>query len=110
MNTKNESVHYVHIRKDLNTGLGKRIPATKGGATIAYIYDTPNKRIVFAVAMCSFRDNFCRRIGRAVATGRLSNNIDTASISYDMIGVENKEYESPSYSDVAKYFNKHTQP
>lgn len=45
------------------------VPSNKGGATVAY--EEIDGNLHFAVAVCSDRDNFCRRIGRAVASGRL---------------------------------------
>lgn len=49
----------------------------KGGWTRAFIY-TPNGNIAsYALALCSPKDNFCRRIGRTIAVGRALANLPT---------------------------------
>ena len=58
---------FIHIR-------ARRINGSvleKGGITVAYDFDPYTRIARFAVAHCSKRDNYCKRIGRDVAQGRL---------------------------------------
>ena len=65
---KSETTHFHHLR--LPEGVrGEEIP-TKGGATVAYWQPEPGV-VLYAVAHCSPRDNYNKKIGRAVAEGRL---------------------------------------
>jgi hypothetical protein len=59
------SIRYLHVRKE---------NLQKGGTTVAYEVDDDTIR--FAVAKCSDRDNYCRKTGRSIATGRLNANKD----------------------------------
>lgn len=43
---------------------------TKGGFTVAYV-EHANDTVTYAIAKCSKKDNYCKRIGRDVATGRM---------------------------------------
>lgn len=52
--------------------------ATKGGTTIAY--DFSDTEIKYGVAECSRRDNYCRKIGRAIAGGRLEQHPRTIQV------------------------------
>lgn len=56
---------FMHIRIMVD---GK--PATKGGGTICYAL--MDEHVVFSVAVCSVKDNFCRKIGRQVSEGRFN--------------------------------------
>ena len=60
---------FLHVRNIEDSETGTH--ACKGGATVAY--DVVDGVVQFAVAICSTRDNFCRRIGRAVSEGRLKD-------------------------------------
>ena len=55
-------IKFIHIR----TGL-------KGGITIGYKLElTPHfRRVTYAVARCNSKENYNKKIGRAVTTGRL---------------------------------------
>jgi glycerol-3-phosphate dehydrogenase len=74
----NDAVNFIHIRERDAQG---RI-STHGGFTIAYRQTAPDE-VVLATAMCNEKDNFCRRIGRAIAGGRLAKNIISDSIEID---------------------------
>lgn len=65
------SIRFLHIRRMAGSAHG---PLGKGGMTVAYEVDDDTIR--FAVAKCSQRDNYCRKTGRAIATGRLNANKD----------------------------------
>lgn len=52
---------FVHLRTKGN----------RGGVTIAYSVDEEAKVVYYALARCNPSDNFCRRIGRVKAAGRL---------------------------------------
>lgn len=63
------SVKFIHIRP---VKFGKVTEAAeKGGTTIAYDFDPVTRIALYSVAHCSKKDNYCKRIGRDVATGRL---------------------------------------
>lgn len=65
------SIKYVHIREFNIDG----VPLPNGGSTLAFlrIAQTEDRGDMYHVsqALCSHRDNFCKKIGRSVATGRL---------------------------------------
>jgi len=63
---KSETTHFHHLR----TGGWPDAYATKGGATVAYWQPEPGV-VLYAVAHCSPRDNYNKKIGRAIAEGRL---------------------------------------
>lgn len=46
--------------------------STKGGKTLCYREDDQGN-IIYAIAKCSMKDNFCRRIGREVSLGRFNS-------------------------------------
>jgi len=61
-------VKYRHIRNyDFNGDISNR-----GGITIAYREPTATT-IEYAVARCNPSDNFSRKMGRIIATGRLNS-------------------------------------
>lgn len=62
-------VHYIHLRDRDENGR----PLTRGGVTIAYI--NLHDVITLAVAVCSQKDNFCRRLGRNIARGRVHSGL-----------------------------------
>jgi hypothetical protein len=65
MNTP--KIKYIHYREyDIHGNLESR-----GGATVAFI-EKPDG-IEYAVARCSYRDNFNKAYGRAKAAGRLAS-------------------------------------
>lgn len=61
---------FIHIRVRDENGR----PLTHGGATLAYAETSPNV-IEIAEARCNPRDNFNRRIGRAISAGRLNKQM-----------------------------------
>ena len=58
---------FIHIRARRANGS----VLEKGGTTVAYDFNPETRIAHFAVAYCSKRDNYCKRIGRDVASGRL---------------------------------------
>lgn len=76
-------VDYVHLRYKgfmvvetqpdrygCTTRYLKDIPHNMGGCTVAY-YSYNEYVTRFAVAECSFKDNFCKATGREISYGRL---------------------------------------
>lgn len=61
-----EHVVFYHVRNVKNL--------TKGGATFAIEVDEADVVNAFAKAKCSIGDNFCRRLGRVKAEGRLNSS------------------------------------
>lgn len=72
------STKFIHIRSFVGTRLQE-----KGGTTIAYDYNPDTHEARFAIAKCSHKDNYCKRIGRDVATGRLFNKPQVVQIADD---------------------------
>lgn len=73
--TNNNSVRFLHFRdvwdiNDFDDLSEKPQIEGKGGATVAYRQE-PNGSFSYAIAVCSERDNFNRRIGRDISLGRL---------------------------------------
>lgn len=61
-------IKYFHNRAfDIGTGL----ISGKSGETVAYIHDKADNTVYYTLAHCNSKDNFCRKIGRNVAGGRL---------------------------------------
>ena len=58
------NVKYIHLRWD-------NLESHSGGATICYYLDFETKDIYFNYSVCSYGDNFNRRIGREISLGRL---------------------------------------
>ena len=69
---KSETTHFHHLRPAADPFDARPTDerATKGGATVAYWQPEPGV-VLYAVAHCSPRDNYNKKIGRAVAEGRL---------------------------------------
>lgn len=66
MRNPNE-VNYRHIRFMDDFGNISNM----GGVTVAYV-QTDENTITFATAVCSIKDNFCKRTGRKIARQRLT--------------------------------------
>lgn len=60
---------FIHLRYFDYVGGWRLEISNLGGMTIAYV--EVDGRIVYAVAKCSRKDNFCRKTGRAIAGLRL---------------------------------------
>lgn len=58
-------IKYFHIRS-------KTLDKTKGGITYAIEVDDNDIVLNVAAAVCHPKDNFCKAIGRTIATGRLN--------------------------------------
>lgn len=63
--------------------------------TVAYTYDDVNNSIRVAKAECSKRDQFVKKLGREISSGRLISHGGT-SVPYSKIG-------GSSYKQVAEY-------
>lgn len=66
MNELPDREEFVHFRA-INQETGKLL--SKGGATVYYNPVKPGV-IAVGVALCSFKDNFNRKIGRRISSGR----------------------------------------
>lgn len=62
------SVKFFHIRNLTPYG----DVSNNGGMTVAY--QAKDKEIAYAVAVCSKKDNFCKKTGRDLAFSRLLGN------------------------------------
>lgn len=96
------TTRYTHIRAKTQNEYGDSIISTKGGGTIAWQYEDDKQRIAYAIAACSKRDNFCRRTGRAVASGRLAADKDVHYVDYS--NVTGDPIISPSYKQMNEFF------
>jgi hypothetical protein len=69
-----EKPYFIHIRDTSRVqrfwDTGEAISPT-GGATIAVAYNPDIEAHAYAVALCSPKDNYNKKIGRKVAEGRL---------------------------------------
>lgn len=66
----NDRLHFIHIRRlESDPNLAHMI-ANKGGVTIVWEL-VGDDMLVFSAAWCSDEDNFCRAIGRRIASRRL---------------------------------------
>lgn len=77
----------VHLRNMDMFG----VPSSNGGATFACM--KVNDKYYWDVAYCNPKDNFCRKYGNAIATGRLKKYMNYA--------VESKEAVLKSITDIA---------
>lgn len=72
------SIRFLHIRRLTtiqvdpanNPNIMRDVPLVKGGKTIAYYVN--DGVISYSVARCANKENFCRRTGRNVASGRFA--------------------------------------
>lgn len=60
------NIKYFHFRP--RNGLNQVLP---GGFTVAYRFNDAYGHYEYAMSRCSPEDNFCRKIGRVKAEGRL---------------------------------------
>ena len=77
-----DKIKYYHIRPQSGTG----------GTTIAYYLDHETKTVYYNVARCGPYDNFCYRIGRKIAAGRLDKHGPVA------------EYQFTDWKDVKQHW------
>ena len=66
-----QKVKYTHIRTLNNHDWS---PSSRGGLTIAYLFDEAANVIHYAVAKVHTKDHFCKETGRKLAADRLLNN------------------------------------
>ena len=71
-------VFFRHIR-NIN---GDGTVSNRGGATIAFREIEPGV-IKMAMALCSNRDNFCRKTGRIISGGRMNSEVESINVSLD---------------------------
>ena len=75
MLTNQTKPYFIHIRNDeyrLEFGDWFRSGVSPlGGKTIAVIYSPELETHVYSVALCNPKDNYNKKIGRAIAAGRL---------------------------------------
>ncbi len=64
-------------------------------ATVAYVYDDSIQAVRVAKAQCSKRDQFIKKVGREISSGRLTHHGGTV-VKYETIG-------GSSYKQVAEY-------
>jgi hypothetical protein len=68
------SIGYIHIRPGVTytkeAGLQGE-PEPKGGLTFAYEVIGTGDSVKYAVAQCSWRESYNRKVGRTIASGRL---------------------------------------
>jgi hypothetical protein len=65
---------FLHFRYvDINDGPDTQTDTvrTKGGKTIAY--EAAEGKLKYSIARCADRENFCRRTGRLVSSGRFNH-------------------------------------
>ena len=63
------TIRYIHIRQ-VDSRTADEVLNSSGGLTIAYMMETPEK-ITFHWSQCCQTDNFCKRLAREIAGGRL---------------------------------------
>lgn len=73
-----KGLNFIHLREKGADGRA----LTHGGVTIAYAEIT-DETLAISIAMCNEKDNFCRRIGRSISSGRLAKGIWTKTIPLD---------------------------
>lgn len=96
-------IKYIHLRR--YDPEGNLLP--KGGATIAYIIDYDNsadcRKLDYKIARCNYKDVFSRKIGRAIASGRmLKGDYDSLILNKFMTRLEIKQILT---NEVAKQNN-----
>ncbi len=83
----NDNLRYLHMREyDGFDILGR------GGKTICY-KEEDDGTIIYTIAYCSSRDNFCRRIGRAISRGRFQSSLHRCEIPKEF-RMEREKYGS----------------
>lgn len=63
-------IKFAHIRTLNKVG---HLSSPHGGTTYAYELDNDNNVIGYAIAKCHEKDNFCKRVGRIKAEGRMKS-------------------------------------
>ena len=83
-----QEVRFVYIRDNVRP------------VTVAYLFDDEKARIAYNHAVCGDKDAFSRKVGRAVASGRLEKNVPARGnkfIPYAQVGVDGM----PKYGLIA---------
>ena len=81
------TIQYLHRRA--YSALG---PASRGGYTVAYC-ESSGGMIEYSIANCSPRDNFNKKIGRDIATGRFQAS-KRSSVQATVTGFRDMIYAS----------------
>lgn len=68
INKNPNKVYYIHVRPIGSDGH----TSNHGGITIAYRLHENGLVYEVAYARCNIKDNFCKRVGRAIAKGNLN--------------------------------------
>ncbi len=90
MSTNKNETRFVYVRQN------------KRPVTIAYRFNDERGVVEYNYALCGKRDNFSKKIGRAVATGRLNTDSvksPNSAVSYDMVSEDGK----PRYNLIAAH-------
>lgn len=75
---------YIHYRF-----MSDGQPKPKGGVTFAY--DTDEGHVFYAVARCSPKDTYNKKLGRSIATGRWDKAMDRGTIAgFVMVGEQSR--------------------
>ncbi len=63
-------VYYFHLRFKTD----EDVIHNRGGVTLGITYDKDEEIYKYAVAFCSMKDNYSRKIGRGIVNGRIVDN------------------------------------
>lgn len=109
-------LHFVHVRKRKTTFVPQAIALNlefpvfkqastvevKGGNTVAYAFDDKEKRLMYATARCSKKDNYCKRAGRELTAKRL---IPSSTRPFtNIVAYANLPNGKPTYKNISAYF------
>lgn len=96
-NWEQKDIKYIHLRR--YDPEGNLLP--KGGATIAYVLI--HALLQYKIARCNYKDVFSRKIGRAIASGRmLKGDYDSLIVNKDITRSQIKQILT---EEVAKQKN-----
>jgi hypothetical protein len=93
-----KDIGFCHVRTLVaNPKTNEWVVANRGGFTVAYVLS--GNVVTYAIAQCSKRDQFCKLVGRTVATDRLmSGNSITLMIPDHYRGVSVKRMFEEMFS------------
>jgi hypothetical protein len=84
-------IQFIHRRK---FNLFDLQPSSRGGLTVAYQEVKPGL-IEYSIARCSTRDNFNKKMGRDIATGRLAVGKSASEVGMTLEEFREKIYSQP---------------
>jgi hypothetical protein len=67
-------MRYLHLRCYNDDGTVDNRGGLTIGYTFHYLHEEDRCEVTFAIALCNYKDNFCRKIGRAIVEGRMEND------------------------------------